>query len=472
MDVPERTPVTPEPERPSPTPAPAPALAPAGPTSTSTFQFRYCPSCAAGLQPQALPDGQQVLHCPACGYVHYRNSRPTAGAVVVRDGRALFGRRRSAPHAGKWDILGGFLHHGEHPEDGLRREVREEIGLDVRILRLLGFYMDDYHDDADTVTGADAATGTGTHAPVNDDAILNIYYLAQAAPGEPQANDDVSELAWFTPDALPADDDWAFAHQPAVIRDWLALAGLSMPFNPAGSARHPRRRARDLHLPLVDPVAVPPSAADALAGLAVRAPRTEWHTSIASTMDRARELAQADDTVDAVVADYQEAGRGTQGRTWHAPSGTCLMSTFIGHPTTALDASALTEVPLRIANSVATWLQAAYGVRAEVKPPNDVMVDGRKLCGILCQSQVIGDRVLWLLCGIGLNTHMRAGQLPLERATSLALELGPDAVPAHARLLQDLYTELTRTLPEIFPFTPFDPVAASPASPASGYRID
>ncbi len=432
-----------------------------------------------------LPDGQQVLSCPACGYVHYRNSRPTAGAVVVRDGRALFGRRRSAPHAGKWDILGGFLHHGEHPEDGLRRELREEIGLDVRILRLLGFYMDDYQDDPDADADADApadtvtATHTATHTPVNDDAILNIYYLAQAAPGEPLANDDVAELAWFAPDALPADDDWAFDHQPAVIRDWLALAGLSLPHSLAGSARHPRRRARDLDLPEVELVAVPPSAADALAGLAVRAPRVEWHTSIASTMDRARELVQsrdAVDAVDAVVADYQEAGRGTQGRTWHAPAGTCLMSTFIGRPTVALEASALSDIPLRIATAVATWLQAAYGVRAEVKVPNDVMVEGRKLCGILCQSQVIGDRVLWVLCGIGLNTHMRAGQLPLERATSLALELGPDAVPAHARLLQDLYTELTRTLPDIFPLVPVasvvDPVAASPASPTSGYRID
>jgi ADP-ribose pyrophosphatase YjhB (NUDIX family) len=167
------------------------------------MRYRYCPRCATALEAQDRSDGQTLPVCPACGFVAYRNSKPTAGAVVVRDGKVLLAKRAIEPHKGAWDIPGGFLHHGEHPEEGIVRELREETGLEIRPVRLIGIYIDVYGDEG----------------PTDDpDAILNIYYEAEIISGDPAPTDDVAELAWFPPDGLPG--TYAFAHTGQVLEDW------------------------------------------------------------------------------------------------------------------------------------------------------------------------------------------------------------------------------------------------------------
>lgn len=156
-------------------------------------------------------------------------------------------------------------------------------------------------------------------------------------------------------------------------------------------------------------------------------------------MTRATFLAErgaVDGTV--VVADYQAAGRGTHGRIWSAPPGTCLMFTVIGRP--ELEPPELSELPLRVGNAVATMLYDYAGVRCNVEPPNDVMVNGRKICGILCSSRVQGGEVEWVLCGIGLNTNMTTEQLPVDEATSVLIETG--RCTGHSGLLEQLLSRL------------------------------
>jgi BirA family biotin operon repressor/biotin-[acetyl-CoA-carboxylase] ligase len=149
--------------------------------------------------------------------------------------------------------------------------------------------------------------------------------------------------------------------------------------------------------------------------------RIERHEELPSTMTRARELAASGAPAGTVVvADYQSNGRGTHGRTWLAPPGSCLMFTLIARPD--IPVAFLTEIPLRISESIATCLRVDYGLDCQVKPPNDILVGGRKLCGVLCTSQLVGERLEWLLVGIGLNTRMTVADLPLEAATSLAIE--------------------------------------------------
>lgn len=168
--------------------------------------------------------------------------------------------------------------------------------------------------------------------------------------------------------------------------------------------------------------------------------RVEWHAELPSTMDRARDLAQAGAAAGTIiVADYQSAGRGTQGRLWLAPPGTCLMFTLIARP--RIVPAELEQVPLRVGQSIATALHDTCGLACEVKEPNDIMVRGRKLCGILCTSHIRNDHVHWLLCGIGLNTTMSIADLPLPTATSLAIE-GIN-VPPPATLLDTLLSHLT-----------------------------
>ncbi len=111
-------------------------------------------------------------------------------AFVVDDGRALLGKRAFEPDAGRWDLLGGFLEEGEHPGDGLRRELLEETGLEVEPGTFLGSYVDTYGGPESTV--------------------LNLVYEARIVSGEMVPADDVTELRWFHLDDLPPREELAF----------------------------------------------------------------------------------------------------------------------------------------------------------------------------------------------------------------------------------------------------------------------
>jgi ADP-ribose pyrophosphatase YjhB (NUDIX family) len=163
--------------------------------------FHYCPACGAKLPPpDAPPDRLLAQRCPTCGAVHHQNAKPCAGALVVRDGKVLLGRRAVEPYRGWWDLPGGFLEPWETPAEAVVREVREETGLVVRPTELLGVIVDAYT------------------ASEGSDYTLNHFYLAEVLAGEPTPADDLAELAWFPPDALPG--PVAFACQRQVLAEW------------------------------------------------------------------------------------------------------------------------------------------------------------------------------------------------------------------------------------------------------------
>jgi ADP-ribose pyrophosphatase YjhB (NUDIX family) len=169
--------------------------------------WRTCPRCAAALE---RSPGRAT--CPSCGSVYYANSAPAAEALLERDGRVLLARRAFEPRRGYWDLPGGFLEEGEEPLDGLRREVREELGIDVEPVALIGTHVE----------------------PYDEHYVLGLTWLVHG-DGEPVAADDVSELAWVGPDELPA--EMAFAHQEALLRAWAAgsLGGSGRKNGPIGS---------------------------------------------------------------------------------------------------------------------------------------------------------------------------------------------------------------------------------------------
>ena len=113
------------------------------------------------------------VECPACGYVGYANAVPGAEAVCLDDeGRVLLGRRAFDPGKGLWDLPGGFLHEDEHPLDGLRREVREETGLEIDPGEFLGFWLE----------------------PYDGRIVLCLAWTARVS-GEPRAGDDLVRAA-------------------------------------------------------------------------------------------------------------------------------------------------------------------------------------------------------------------------------------------------------------------------------------
>lgn len=125
-----------------------------------------------------------------------------------------------------------------------------------------------------------------------------------------------------------------------------------------------------------------------------------WLDSCASTNDEAMRRA-TDRSVRAVCATTQTAGRGRLGRSWSSPPDVGLYLSYIAHP--RFSAKLGTALPLMAAVAVAETC-ATLGVRPTVKWPNDLLVNGRKLAGILCEARINAQK--WhAVVGIGLNLH-------------------------------------------------------------------
>lgn len=143
-----------------------------------------------------------------------------------------------------------------------------------------------------------------------------------------------------------------------------------------------------------------------------------------STMDEARRRAREgapEGTV--VVAQRMEDGRGTHGRPWHAPEGGLYMSFVLRGD---MDLQHLT---LALGNAVADVLETA-GADARLKWVNDVVVDGRKVAGILVEAESTGDRIDFVVGGIGINVNGRAADWPhplQKQAVTLEDVLGVDS---------------------------------------------
>lgn len=136
-----------------------------------------------------------------------------------------------------------------------------------------------------------------------------------------------------------------------------------------------------------------------------------------------------------LVSSHQSAGRGRFTRVWEAPPGTSLAISVLLRPPPAVAARRWLWLPLVAGLAVADGLRASTGVAAELKWPNDVLADGRKLCGILAErvDSVHGPAAV---IGMGVNTTLSADQLPVPTATSVVLAGGTadDAALAEAVL--------------------------------------
>jgi ADP-ribose pyrophosphatase YjhB (NUDIX family) len=154
-----------------------------------TALFRHCPRCGAGLASAAA----NPLTCAGCGFTYFFNPTVAAAAYLFDGvGRALFIRRANEPSRGKLAIPGGFIDIGETAEAGLRREVREEVGLEIDRLAFLGSCPNDYlyrgvtYPVVDLIFTADAVN---PHAAQALDAVAGLEW-------KPVADVDPAELAF------------------------------------------------------------------------------------------------------------------------------------------------------------------------------------------------------------------------------------------------------------------------------------
>ena len=154
----------------------------------------YCPRCRSELSGDA-----RHLTCARCGFFTYAAPKPTASAACLEGDGVLLARRAIDPYRGFWDLPGGFVEEDEHPLDTLRREVAEEVGLEVAPTAFIGSWLDKY-----------AAKG-------DPRSTLNLYWAARVVGGEPCVSDEVSEVRWFALDEIPAEDEIAFRNVPQVL---------------------------------------------------------------------------------------------------------------------------------------------------------------------------------------------------------------------------------------------------------------
>lgn len=153
--------------------------------------------------------------------------------------------------------------------------------------------------------------------------------------------------------------------------------------------------------------------------------RIVYETSCDSTMNVARREAESgavEGTV--VIAEEQTAGRGRFGRSWVSPAGKNLYLTIVSRPS----ADRLRVLGMAAPLAVCHAARGVAAVQPAVKWPNDVLIDGRKLSGMMTESEIAGSDVRFSLTGIGVNVNLDVASAPeiASIATSLREETGAD----------------------------------------------
>lgn len=156
-------------------------------------EIRYCPHCGGPVSERVV-SGKPRPHCPTCSQTFFADPKLAVAVVIEHDGKVVLQRRTIDPGMGKWTFPSGYVDRGERPEVAAVREVQEEVGVSVRLTRLIGLY-----------------SHTG-------DPVVLAVYAAQVAGGTLVAGEESDAVALFSPDDLPP---LAFQHDMAIITAWL-----------------------------------------------------------------------------------------------------------------------------------------------------------------------------------------------------------------------------------------------------------
>ena len=160
-----------------------------------TEPYRFCPADGTRLG-EPRPSGG--ANCPHCGRSWYRSSSPAVGTVIVEDGKALVTVRAGEPEKGRLDLPGGFLEVGEHPTDGIVRETREELGVEIEVM------------------GDPILPEVHTYGP-DGGYVLPIGFRARIVSGNPNPTDDVADIRWISLEEVD-DADFAWEHDRRMVR--------------------------------------------------------------------------------------------------------------------------------------------------------------------------------------------------------------------------------------------------------------
>jgi ADP-ribose pyrophosphatase YjhB (NUDIX family) len=171
----------------------------------SQHLYRFCPRCAHALEDRPF-EGKLRRVCPSCGFIHFPDPKVAVVGLIEANDRVLLIRRSVEPARGHWALPGGYMDAGELPVAALRREVREEVGIEIEVRELLDIFS--------MVNRAGASLG--------------IVLAYRARPLDmaaiPCAGDDVDEAGWFSAEETPV--PLAFDSTQRLLASWRLCVAL------------------------------------------------------------------------------------------------------------------------------------------------------------------------------------------------------------------------------------------------------
>ena len=170
---------------------------------TPALTFIFCPRCGAK---RSCIEETTPFRCAACHFVYYFNPTVAAAAILLRsDGCGLFIRRAKEPSKGMLGLVGGFIDIGETAEEALRREVREEVSLELEGISFLCTQPNTYRY-LDVIYP-----------------VLDLFFIARVQdPARAAALDDVESFCWMHPQAVRA-EEMAFPSMQKALRLFQSL---------------------------------------------------------------------------------------------------------------------------------------------------------------------------------------------------------------------------------------------------------
>jgi BirA family biotin operon repressor/biotin-[acetyl-CoA-carboxylase] ligase len=179
------------------------------------------------------------------------------------------------------------------------------------------------------------------------------------------------------------------------------------------------------------------SIMDAL-GTRIIGQRVLYYPSVTSTNEIAKkEAGRGVEEGTVVIADEQTAGRGRLKRSWLTPAGNIALSVVL-YPEKRILPLLIMMASLAVSHSI----EAVTGLKTQIKWPNDVLINGRKVCGILIESDVRNEEVNYLIIGMGINVNAGKDVLSgvVTPATSLYMEAGHEV--SRLQIILELITDM------------------------------
>ena len=166
-----------------------------------------------------------------------------------------------------------------------------------------------------------------------------------------------------------------------------------------------------------------------------------WLKEVESTNRYVRSHILELDNLSVVSAICQTSGKGQGDHTWHSEPGMNLtFSLLVKNPPIA--PSEQGRISSDIADGIVSLLER-HGIKAWIKPPNDIWVEDKKICGILIEHSLRGDRISWSIIGIGLNVNQTVFPEDLPNPTSMAIEGSPAEIQTVLEELLETFSTLS-----------------------------